>query len=72
MIYNFFIYYNQKDMELNYHLLEYKLCNETSMANKPENYKIDVQLIFQINNIQNYLFNKNLIIIRPYNNFLYE
>ena len=31
-------------MELNYHLLNYKLCNETSMGNKPENYKIDVPL----------------------------
>ena len=31
-------------MELKYHLLNYKLCNETSMANKPNNYKIDVPL----------------------------
>ena len=31
-------------MELKYHSLNYKLCNETSMANKPNNYKIDVPL----------------------------
>ena len=37
-------YNNQNNMEFNYHLLEYKLCNETSMANKPENYIIDVPL----------------------------
>ena len=37
--------YNDKvGMELNYHLLNYKLCNETSMANNPEKYKIDVPL----------------------------
>ena len=34
------IFNNQTGMELNYHLLKYKLCNETSMANKPDNYKI--------------------------------
>ena len=33
-------YNEEKGMELNYHLLNYKLCNETSMANKPDNYKI--------------------------------
>jgi hypothetical protein len=33
-----------KGMDLKYHLLEYKLCNETSMRNKPENYKIDIPL----------------------------
>ena len=37
-------YKNDIGMELNYHLLKYKLCNETSMANKPDNYKIDVPL----------------------------
>ena len=31
-------------MDLKYHLLEYKLCNETSMKNKPDNYKIDIPL----------------------------
>ena len=31
-------------MELNYRLLSYKLCNETEMGNKPDNYKIDVPL----------------------------
>jgi hypothetical protein len=37
--------YNEKTgMELNYHLLKYQLCNETAMANRPENYKIDVPL----------------------------
>ena len=37
--------YNDKvGMELNYHLLNYKLCNETSMANNPEKFKIDVPL----------------------------
>ena len=42
----------QIGMELKYHLLKYKLCNETSMANKPENYKIDVPLneLFCIDN----------------------
>ena len=38
------IFNNQTGMELKYHLLNYKLCNETSMANKPDNYKIDVPL----------------------------
>ena len=37
--------YNEKmGMELNYHSLSYKLCNETSMADRPNNYKIDVPL----------------------------
>jgi len=31
-------------MDLKYHLLNYKLCNETSMVNKPYNYKIDIPL----------------------------
>ena len=31
-------------MNLSYHLLTYKLCNETSMAKKPERYKINVPL----------------------------
>ena len=31
-------------IDLKYHLLNYRLCNETSMSNKPENYKIDVSL----------------------------
>ena len=31
-------------IDLKYHLLNYKLCNETSMANKPDNYKIDASL----------------------------
>ena len=31
-------------MDLKYHLLKYKLCNETSMINKPDKYKIDVPL----------------------------
>ena len=33
-----------KGMNLKYHLLNYTLCNETSMANKPENYRISVPL----------------------------
>ena len=33
-----------KGMDLKYHLLNYTLCNETSMANKPENYRISVPL----------------------------
>jgi hypothetical protein len=33
-----------KGMDLKYHLLNYTLCNETSMANKPENYRINVPL----------------------------
>ena len=32
------------EMDLEYKELKYKLCNETSMANKPENYIIDVNL----------------------------
>ena len=31
-------------MNLTYHLLNYKLCNETIMINKPSNYRIDVPL----------------------------
>jgi len=31
-------------MDLKYHLLSYKLCNETSMANKPDSFKINVPL----------------------------
>jgi hypothetical protein len=31
-------------MELNYQILNYKLCNETEMGNKPDNYKIEVPL----------------------------
>jgi hypothetical protein len=31
-------------MDLKYHSLNYKLCNETSMAYKPDNYKIDIPL----------------------------
>ena len=31
-------------MNLTYHLLNYKLCNETTMLNKPSNYRIDVPL----------------------------
>ena len=31
-------------MDLKYHLLNYKLCNETSMANKPDSFKINVPL----------------------------
>ena len=39
-------------MDLIYHQLEYKLCSETSMANKTEEYKIDIPLdeIFCIDN----------------------
>ena len=39
-------------MDLTYHTIEYKLCNETSMANKTEEYKIDIPLdeIFCIDN----------------------
>ena len=35
---------NVKGMDLKYHLLNYTLCNQTSMANKPENYRISVPL----------------------------
>ena len=46
------IFNEEKGMELNYHLLNYKFCNETSMTNKPDNYKIDVPLneLFCIDN----------------------
>jgi hypothetical protein len=39
-------------MNLTYHTLEYKLCSETSMANKTKEYKIDIPLneIFCIEN----------------------
>ena len=36
-------YYNDQ-MNLKYHILNYTLCNETKMANRPENYKINVPL----------------------------
>ena len=36
-------YYNNQ-MNLKYHKLNYTLCNETSMANRPESYKINVPL----------------------------
>ena len=37
--------YNEKiGMDLKYHLLNYKLCNETAMIDKPFNYRIDVPL----------------------------
>ena len=36
-------YYNNQ-MNLKYHTLNYTLCNETSMANRPENYKINISL----------------------------
>ena len=35
---------NSTGMDLKYNLLHYKLCNETSMINKSNNYKIDVPL----------------------------
>ena len=35
---------NKTGMDLKYHLLNYKFCNETSMANMPLNYKIDIPL----------------------------
>ena len=35
---------NEIGMDLKYTLLNYKLCNETSLVNRPENYKIDVPL----------------------------
>ena len=31
-------------MNLTYHSLKYKLCNETAMINRPDNYRIDVPL----------------------------
>ena len=37
-------YNNMTGMNFNYHLLNYKLCNETSMSNKSKNYKIDIKL----------------------------
>ena len=36
-------YYNSQ-MNLKYHTLNYTLCNETAMANRPKNYKINVPL----------------------------
>ena len=36
-------YYNNQ-MNLKYHKLNYTLCNETEMANRPENHKINVPL----------------------------
>ena len=43
---------NTHGMDLTYHLLNYKLCNETSMANKPDSFKINVPLneLFCIDN----------------------
>jgi len=38
------IYNKEIGMDLKYHMLSYKLCNETEMGNKPDNYKIDVPL----------------------------
>ena len=35
---------SNKGMNLKYNLLNYKLCNETSMVNKPEYYKINIPL----------------------------
>ena len=35
---------NKIGMDLKYTYLNYKLCNETSMVNRSENYKIDVPL----------------------------
>ena len=37
-------YNNKTGMDLKYTLLNYKLCNETSMVNRPDKYKIDVPL----------------------------
>ena len=37
-------YIDKIGMNLTYHLLNYKLCNETEMINKPSNYRIDVPL----------------------------
>ena len=37
-------YNNNNQMDLNYHLLNYKLCNETSIAKKPNNYRINAHL----------------------------
>lgn len=38
------IWIDEIGMKLNYTSLKYKLCNETSMVNKTDNYKIDVPL----------------------------
>ena len=35
---------NKTGMDLKYTLLNYKLCNETSLVNRPDKYKIDVPL----------------------------
>jgi hypothetical protein len=35
---------DQQGMNLTYHLLKYKLCNETTMINSPFNYRIDIPL----------------------------
>ena len=37
-------YIDKIGMNLTYHLLNYKMCNETNMINKPSNYRIDVPL----------------------------
>ena len=37
-------YNNEIGMNLTYHLLNYKLCSETTMVNKTKNYKIDIKL----------------------------
>ena len=37
-------YNKEEGMDLKYNLLQYKFCNETSMANKTNNYKIDIKL----------------------------
>ena len=37
-------YIEKIGMNLTYHLLNYKLCNETIMINKPTNYRIDAPL----------------------------
>ena len=37
-------HYYDNQMNLKYHTLNYTLCNETTMANRPENYKINVPL----------------------------
>ena len=51
---------NEIGMDLKYTLLNYKLCNETSIVNMPENYKIDVPLnqLFCIEK-DNFLFGGN-------------
>ena len=47
-------------MDLKYTLLNYKLCNETSIVNRPDNYRIDVSLnqLFCIEE-DNFLFGGN-------------